>query len=235
MSYEPFPLVQANQTLHGSAVYRGTLDASAFGATEQPLFTTAPHLGRFCPVTAWSHGDVMGYEETTGAPSFSLGWARTSVGSPYIDIAASGSVNSPRGLWRFAEITVIGSVASPSRSTPVGVPIFARVGTKAGSTTTGAAFTQPAIGSQVLVSLSPSANWPVIGGVVYVGTVGGAFDTYVVRARTGSSPYVSITLELLAVGAVPPGGTVPVGRTVAAAATFSIFILGNHRRARWAQ
>ncbi len=235
MSYEPFPLVQTNQTLHGGAVYRGTIDGSAWGATEQQLFSVAPHLGQFCPVTIWAHGDLVGYSGTLGAPSYSLGWARTAPGSLYVNVAALTSSNSPQGPLQFLELTVIGSVVNPSRPMPAGVPLFARVGTKAGSTTTGAAFTQPAIGGTVLVTLSPSANWPIVGGAVKIGVIGGAFDTYVVTARTGASPYVSITLQLLTVGAVPPGGTVPVGRTVGAAATFSLFVLGNHRRSRWDQ
>jgi hypothetical protein len=231
VSHEPFILPQTNQTLHSAAVYRGTIDASAWGATIQRLVTPAPHLGRFCPTSAWVHGDVVGYRSTSGYPLCSLGWTFTSA-SQYVDIVAA-STRPPDEVNRFVEWTVIGSVATPSQPVPADYPIVCRVGTKAGSTTNSAAFTQPAIGSTVLVSLSPTAAWPIVGGTVYVGVIGSAYDVYTVTALTGASPYASITLRLEQSNVVAPGGTVPSGRTVGAAATHSVFVHGLHRRTRW--
>lgn len=231
MSYEPFVLPQTNQTLHAAAVYRGTVDASAWGDTVQQLFTPAPHLGRFCPVDIWVHGDVVGYRSNTGNPLCSMGWTFTSA-AQYVDLVAA-STRPPDEVNRFVQWTAIGSVATPVQPVPAGQPVIVRVGTKAGSTTNGAAFTQPAIGGTVLVSLSPSAAWPIIGGTVYVGLTTGGRDVYEVTATTGASPFASITLKLLQSNVVAPGGTVPAGRTVAAAATHSIFVMGQHRRSRW--
>lgn len=231
LSYEPFILPQTNQTLHGAAVYRGSVDASAWGATLQQIITPAPHLGRFCPVDIWTHGDAVGYRSNTGNPLVSLGWTTTAA-SQFVDLVAA-STRPPDEVNRFVQWSAIGSVATPVQPVPSGQPIVCRVGTKAGSTTTGAAYTQPAIGGTVLVSLSPAAAWPIVGGTVYVGTVGAAFDVYTVTALTGSTPFASITLRLEVANVVAPGGTVASGRTIAAAATFSVFVLGVHRRARW--
>lgn len=231
MSYEPFVLPQTNQTLHAAAVYRGTIDASAWGDTLQQIITPAPHLGRFCPSDIWAHGDAVGYRSTSGNPLVSLGW--TSSGTAlYTDLVAA-STRPPDEVNRFVQWTAIGSVATPVQPVPSGQPIVCRIGTKAGSTSTSAAFTQPAVGSTVLVSLSPSAAWPIVGGTVYVGVIGSARDVYTVTALTGSTPFASITLRLEEANAVAPGGTVPSGRTVAAAATHSIFVHGVHRRSRW--
>lgn len=231
MSYEPFILPQTNQTLHSAAVYRASIDASVWGDTIQHIITPAPHLGRFCPQNIWVHGDLVGYRSTSGYPLCSMGWTFTSA-SQYVDIVAA-STRPPDEKNRFVKWNAIGSVATPSQPVPAGWPIVVRVGTKAGSTSTSAAFTQPAVGSTVLVSLTPSAAWPIVGGTVYVGVIGSARDVYEVTALTGASPYASITLKLLEANAVAPGGTVPSGRTVAAAASHSIFVHGYHRRARW--
>lgn len=231
MSYEPFVLPQANQTLHSSAVYKAEIDASVWGATIQSLVVPAPHLGRFCPESIWVHGAEVGYRSTIGNPLISLGWTFTSA-SQYVDIVAASS-RPPDEAYRFVDLTVIGSVANPSHPVPEAQNIVCRVGTKAGSTSTGAAFTQPAVGGTVLVSLSPSSAFPIVGGTVYVGVIGSAYDVYEVTALTGASPYVSITLKLLQSNVVAPGGTVPSGRTVGAAARHTIFIHGYHRRAEW--
>lgn len=231
MSHQPFVLPQTNQTLHTAAVYRGSIDASAWGDTLQQIVTPAPHLGRFCPTDIWAHGDVVGYRSTSGNPLVSLGWTFTSA-SQFVDIVAA-STRPPDEVNRFLQWTVIGSVATPSQPVPSAQPIVCRIGTKAGSTTNSAAFTQPAVGSTVLVSLSPTAAWPIVGGTVYVGQTTGGRDVYTVTALTGASPYASITLRLEQANVVAPGGTVPSGRTVAAAATHSIFVLGVHRRSRW--
>ena len=231
MSYEPFILPQTNQTLHSAAVYRAAIDASAWGDTIQKIIDPAPHLGRFCPTSIWVHGDVVGYRSTSGYPLCSMGWLFTSA-AQYVDFVAA-STRPPDEVNRFVEWNAIGSVATPVQAMPAGWPIVVRVGTKAGSTTNSAAYTQPAVGGTVLVSLSPSAAWPIVGGTVYVGQTTGARDVYEVTALTGASPYVSITLKLLEANAVAPGGTVPSGRTVGAAASHSIFVHGVHRRARW--
>jgi len=231
VSYEPFILPQTNQTLHSAAVYRGTIDASAWGDTVQPLFTTAPHLGRFCPVDVWVHGDIVGYRSTSGVPLCSMGWTFTSA-AQYVDFVAA-STRPPDEVNRFVQWTVIGSVATPVHPAPADQPVIVRVGTKAGSATNSAAFTQPAVGGTVLVALSPSAAWPIVGGTVYVGQTTAGRDVYEVTALTGASPYASITLKLLQANVVAPGGTVPAGRTVAAAATHSVFVYGVHRRSRW--
>lgn len=231
MSHEPFVLPQTNQTLHAAAVYRGTLDGSAWGATIQEIITPAPHLGRFCPVDIWAHGDVVGYRSTSGFPLVSLGWTTTAAAT-FVDLVAA-STRPPDEVGRFVQWTAIGSVATPVQPVPSGQAIVCRVGTKASSTTTGAAFVQPSVGGTVLVSLSPTAAWPIIGGTVYVGVVGSAFDVYVVTATTGASPFASITLQLVTSNVVAPGGTVPAGRTIGAAATHSIFVYGVHRRSRW--
>lgn len=231
MSYEPFILPQTNQTLHGAAVYRATIRADAWADQLQVVVTPAPHLGRFCPSDIWVHGDVVGYRSTNGYPLLSLGWTFTSA-SQYVDIVAA-STRPPDEINRFVQWTAIGSVANPSHPVPAAQPIVMRVGTFAGSTTTSAAYTQPAVGSTVLVSLSPTAAWPIVGGTVYVGAVGAAFDVYTCTATTGASPFASITLRLEIANVVAPGGTVPSGRRVGAAATHSLFIQGVHRKARW--
>lgn len=231
MSFEPFVLPQTNQTLHGAAVYRSTFDASAWGNTVQSVVTLAPHLGRFCPVDIWVHGDAVGYRSNTGNPLCSLGWFYSS-SAQFVDFVAA-STRPPDEANRFVQWSAIGSVATPVQAAPAGAQLAVRVGTKAGSTTTGAAYTQPAVGSTVLVTLSPAAAWPIVGGTVFVGVLGAARDVYTVTATTGTSPFASITLRLEQANAVAPGGTVPVGRTVAAAATHSLFVHGVHRRARW--
>jgi hypothetical protein len=231
VSYEPFVLPQTNQTLHSSAVYKSEIDASAWGATIQSLVVPAPHLGRFNPQSIWLHGEEVGYRSTSGYPLISMGWTFTSA-SQYVDIVAA-STRPPDEAFRFVDLTVIGSVATPAHAVPAAQNIVCRVGTKASSTSTSAAFTQPPITGTVLVSLSPSAAWPIVGGIVYVGVIGSDYDVYEVTALTGASPYASITLRLLEVNAVAPGGTVPSGRTVGAAARHSVYIHGYHRRARW--
>jgi len=231
VSYEPFVLPQTNQTLHSSATYKAELDASAWGATIQSLVVVAPHLGRFCPEEIWSHGNEVGYRSTNGYPLISIGWTFTSA-SQYVDLVAA-STRLPDEVNRFIDHTVIGSVTTPQQAVPQAQNIVCRVGTKASSTTNSAAFTQPAVGGTVLVSLSPTAAWPIVGGTVYVGVIGSAYDVYTVTALTGASPYASITLQLTQSNVIAPGGTVPAGRTVGAAAKHTIFILGYHRRARW--
>jgi len=231
VSFEPFVLPQTNQTLHNAAVYRATIRADAWADQIQQVLSPAPHLGRFCPVTIWVHGERVGYRSNTGNPLVSLGWTFTSA-SQFVDIV-SASTRPPDDVNRFVEWVPIGSVATPSQPVPADQPIALRVGTFAGSTTTGAAYTQPAVGGTVLVSLSPTAAWPIVGGTVYVGAVGAAFDVYTVTATTGASPFASVTLQLLEANVVAPGGTVPAGRRIGAAATFELFMHGVFRKARW--
>lgn len=230
MSYEPFVLPQTNQTLHSSAVYRTTIRADAWADQIQSIITTAPHLGRFCPVDIWIHGDSCGYS-ISAKPLISIGWTYTTA-AQYNDLVAT-STAVPDTANRFLHLTTIGSVATPVQPVPGNLPIVARIGTFAGSTTTGAAYTQPAIGSTVLVSLSPTSTFPIVGGTIYVGAPGAAYDIYTCTAVTGAAPYVSITLQLVTANVVAPGGTVPSGRRIGAAATYSLFVHGVHRRARW--
>jgi hypothetical protein len=230
VSYEPFALPQTNQTLHSAAVYRATLRADAWADQLQQVIVPAPHLGRLCPVDIWIHGDTLGYS-ISARPNFSLGWTFTTA-AQYVDLVAA-STAPPDEVGRFLQWTAIGSVATPVQPVPAGQVMVARVGTFAGSTTTGAAYTQPAVGSTVLVSLSPTSTFPVVGGTIYVGAVGAAFDVYTCTAVTGAAPYASITLRLVTANVVAPGGTVPAGRRIGAAATYSLFVHGVHRKARW--
>lgn len=231
MSYEPFARPQTNRTLHTSAVYRATIRGDAWANQVQQVIVPAPHLGRFCPIDIWVHGDVVGYRSTSGYPLMSLGWTFTSA-AQYVDLVAA-STRPPDEVNRFVQWTAIGSVATPVHPVPAAQPIILRVGTFASTTTNSAAFTQPVVGGTVLVSLSPTAAWPIVGGTVYIGAAGAAFDVYTCTATTGASPFASITLQLVQANVVAPGGTVPSGRQVGAAATYSLFIHGVHRKAQW--
>jgi len=231
VSYEPFPLPQSNQTLHAGAVYRTTLDCSVFGGTLQNIFTAPPHMGSICIQDIWLHADEVGFS-TAGRPVFSMGWQYSST-SQYADLIAA-STQMPAGVNQFLDMTTIGSVTTPVYPMPPSMRLVARVGTLAGSSTTVANYTQPAIGGTITVALSPSVTWPLLGGTVYIGVIGSQYDVYKITVLTPSvAPYTSMTIQLVTSNVIAPGGTIPTGRTIAAAAKSSVFLRTFHRRSRW--
>jgi len=228
VSYEPLVLPQANITLHDGATYRATLDLTAWGATRQQLLTVAPHLGQFDVSEVSIHAEEVGFRTS---PQFSIGWVNTST-SRFLEVLASAG-NAPLNPYRFLNLPAIGGAATQAYVVPAGQALGMNVSTKAGSCTTSAAFVQPAVGGTVLVSITPAQSFPFVGGTVYVGTSWAAADKYTVTALTGTSPYSSITLQLVEANVVAPGGTVPSGRTLIAAARMTALVHGYFRRARW--
>lgn len=232
MSYEPFYLPQSNQTLHTAAVHKVALDCSVFGGTLQNVFTVPPHMGHMCIEDIWLHGDQCGFS-TAGRPLFSLGWFYSSA-SQYVDVIAA-STATPADANRFLDMSVIGSVATPVRPMAPNTPLVARVGTLAGSSTTSANYTQPAVGGTVTIAL-PSVTWPIVNGTAYIGVIGSAYDVYTITALAPAvAPYTSMTLRLDKSNVIAPGGTIPSGRTVAAAAKYSMFLRVLYRRSRWSE
>lgn len=235
MSYEPYILPQSNNTLHNSVVFRKKVDLSQWGSQSQIIETISPHYSYFNIASIWIHADAVGFggsAGSTGRPVFNVGFSSTS-SARFLDFV-NGFTVLPVDANRFVEVTLAPTFTTPGRPAPSESPIVLWVSTKAGTAVnTSANFTQPAVGSTVLVSLTPTAAWPRVGGTVYVGTSATARDRYTCTAVTGASPYASITLRLEESGLIAPGGTVPSGSNVVAAADFTIFVHGYFRRARW--